>query len=206
MSSLVRLILRKKTDPLVRISLLSQDKPHERTHRRERLILNVTENDVCLNNGTPVVAEERRETSIGVWTMLCSGPFFHRVLHIQTLVEERPRAEHRPHTYRGLSSFFSNHGRNQRISLLSPRTSYSNTDAGKTAWCHASFQRARVLEVRRQWLWPLSSFFSNHGRNQRISLLSQDKPHERTHRRERLILNVIRWLRPWLLKNEERPR
>lgn len=52
-------------------------------------------------------------------------------------VEERPRAEHRPHTYRGLSSFFSNHGRNQRISLL-----------------------------------------------------SQNKPHERTHRRDRLILNV----------------
>ncbi|KAJ5252865.1 hypothetical protein N7489_003275 [Penicillium chrysogenum] len=63
--------------------------------------------------------------------------FLHQCLNMKYAVEERPRAEHRPHTYRGLSSFFSNHGRNQRISLL-----------------------------------------------------SQDKPHERTHRRERLILNV----------------
>ncbi|CAG7991695.1 unnamed protein product [Penicillium nalgiovense] len=34
-----------------RVSLLSQNKPHQRTHRRNRLIVNVTENDVCLNNG-----------------------------------------------------------------------------------------------------------------------------------------------------------
>ncbi|KAJ6005943.1 hypothetical protein N7451_003887 [Penicillium sp. IBT 35674x] len=33
------------------ISLLSQEKPHEKTHRRDKLIVNVTENDVCLNNG-----------------------------------------------------------------------------------------------------------------------------------------------------------
>ena len=35
----------------LRISLLSEDKPHERTHRRTKDIINVTEKDVCLNNG-----------------------------------------------------------------------------------------------------------------------------------------------------------
>ena len=35
----------------LRIGLLSEDKPHERTHRRTRDIINVTEEDVCLNNG-----------------------------------------------------------------------------------------------------------------------------------------------------------
>jgi len=34
----------------LRISLLSEVKPHEVTHRRERHIINVTEKDVCLNN------------------------------------------------------------------------------------------------------------------------------------------------------------
>ncbi|KAJ9492030.1 hypothetical protein VN97_g1201 [Penicillium thymicola] len=34
-----------------RLGLLSQIKPHQRTHRRERLIINVGEHDVCLNNG-----------------------------------------------------------------------------------------------------------------------------------------------------------
>ncbi|KAJ6065904.1 hypothetical protein N7444_001557 [Penicillium canescens] len=34
-----------------RIGLLSQSKPHQRTHRRNRLIVNVTENDIFLNNG-----------------------------------------------------------------------------------------------------------------------------------------------------------
>ncbi|KAJ5358297.1 hypothetical protein N7541_005455 [Penicillium brevicompactum] len=34
-----------------RIGLLSQNKPHKRTHRRDRLIVNVTETDICLNNG-----------------------------------------------------------------------------------------------------------------------------------------------------------
>lgn len=32
-------------------SLLSEDKPHEGTHRRRKSIINVTEKDVCLNNG-----------------------------------------------------------------------------------------------------------------------------------------------------------
>ncbi|KAL4918900.1 hypothetical protein BDW62DRAFT_200299 [Aspergillus aurantiobrunneus] len=34
-----------------RIGLLSQDKPHERTHRRQKKIIDVTERDVCLENG-----------------------------------------------------------------------------------------------------------------------------------------------------------
>lgn len=34
-----------------RIGLLSQNKPHKRTHRRDRLIVNVAETDICLNNG-----------------------------------------------------------------------------------------------------------------------------------------------------------
>ncbi|KAJ5527297.1 hypothetical protein N7513_011456 [Penicillium frequentans] len=63
--------------------------------------------------------------------------FLHNCLNSKYKVEERPRAEHRPETYQGLSS-------------------YSN----------------------------------NHGRNQRISLLSQEKPHDRTHRRDKLIVNV----------------
>ena len=63
--------------------------------------------------------------------------FLHQCLNMKYAVQERPRAEYRPHTYQGLSSFFSNHRRDQRISLL-----------------------------------------------------SQDKPHGRTHRRDRVILNV----------------
>lgn len=34
-----------------RIGLLSQDKPHEGTHRRKKLVNNVREDDVCLRNG-----------------------------------------------------------------------------------------------------------------------------------------------------------
>ena len=34
-----------------RIGLLSENKPHERTHRRTKDIINVTKEDVCLNNG-----------------------------------------------------------------------------------------------------------------------------------------------------------
>ncbi|KAJ5168683.1 uncharacterized protein N7482_004277 [Penicillium canariense] len=34
-----------------RIGLLSQNKPHERTHRKEKPIVHVTESDICLNNG-----------------------------------------------------------------------------------------------------------------------------------------------------------
>ncbi|KAJ5802893.1 uncharacterized protein N7503_005343 [Penicillium pulvis] len=63
--------------------------------------------------------------------------FLHNCLNSKYTMEERPRAVHRPETYQGLSS-------------------YSN----------------------------------NHGRNQRISLLSQEKPHDRTHRRDKLIVNV----------------
>lgn len=63
--------------------------------------------------------------------------FLHSCLNLRYAVEQRPRAEYRPDTYQGLSSFFRNNGRNQRICLL-----------------------------------------------------SQDKPHERTHRRDRLIVSV----------------
>ena len=45
--------------------------------------------------------------------------FLHHCLHSEYAVKERPRAEHRPETYRGLSSFLSNPRRKQRISLLS---------------------------------------------------------------------------------------
>ncbi|KAH1900111.1 hypothetical protein KXV57_008631 [Aspergillus fumigatus] len=34
-----------------RVGLLSQNKPHERTHRLKKKIINVTEDDVCVNNG-----------------------------------------------------------------------------------------------------------------------------------------------------------
>jgi hypothetical protein len=34
-----------------RIGLFSENKPHERTHRREKPIVSVTESDICLNNG-----------------------------------------------------------------------------------------------------------------------------------------------------------
>ncbi|KAL2845028.1 hypothetical protein BJY01DRAFT_247849 [Aspergillus pseudoustus] len=34
-----------------RIGLLSQDKPHTRTHRKNKAIVSVTEPDICLNNG-----------------------------------------------------------------------------------------------------------------------------------------------------------
>ncbi|KAL3475090.1 hypothetical protein BJX99DRAFT_259703 [Aspergillus californicus] len=34
-----------------RIGLLSQDKPHTRTHRKNKPIVSVTESDICLNNG-----------------------------------------------------------------------------------------------------------------------------------------------------------
>lgn len=61
----------------------------------------------------------------------------HRCLGLTYTVEQRPRAEYRPDTYQGLSSFFSSNGRDQRICLL-----------------------------------------------------SQDKPHGRTHRRDRLIVSV----------------
>lgn len=35
----------------LRVGLLSEDKPHEGTHRRRKDIIDVTEEDVCLNNG-----------------------------------------------------------------------------------------------------------------------------------------------------------
>ena len=38
-------------DGLQRIGLLSQDKPHERTHRRQKKVIYVTEGDICLDNG-----------------------------------------------------------------------------------------------------------------------------------------------------------
>ncbi|KAL4786748.1 hypothetical protein BJX76DRAFT_365241 [Aspergillus varians] len=41
----------RAVDHSQRIGLLSQDKPHERTHRREKMIIDVTEKDVCLENG-----------------------------------------------------------------------------------------------------------------------------------------------------------
>ncbi|RDW69108.1 uncharacterized protein DSM5745_08868 [Aspergillus mulundensis] len=34
-----------------RAGLLSQNKPHQNTHRRERMIIDVTESDICLENG-----------------------------------------------------------------------------------------------------------------------------------------------------------
>lgn len=40
-----------RVDSGLRVGLLSEVKPHERTHRRDKEIISVTEGDVCLNNG-----------------------------------------------------------------------------------------------------------------------------------------------------------
>lgn len=40
-----------RTQPGQRIGPLSQIKPNDGTHRRKKLIIDVTENDICLNNG-----------------------------------------------------------------------------------------------------------------------------------------------------------
>ncbi|OQD78015.1 hypothetical protein PENANT_c098G01996 [Penicillium antarcticum] len=117
----------------------SSDCPRERYQRQaESIEINVHEWPLPTNRtrAKATVFELRVPEPFGSWrdTTLF---FLHRCLNMKYAVEEGPRAEHRPHTYQGLSSFFTNHGRDQRISLL-----------------------------------------------------SQDKPHGRTHRRDRLILNV----------------
>ncbi|KAE8440778.1 hypothetical protein EG329_006578 [Mollisiaceae sp. DMI_Dod_QoI] len=43
-----------------RIGLLSQNKPHELTHRRDRCVVNVTEDDICVNNGLRYKYHDRR--------------------------------------------------------------------------------------------------------------------------------------------------
>ncbi|KAJ5117788.1 hypothetical protein N7448_011420 [Penicillium atrosanguineum] len=117
----------------------SSDCPRERYQRQaESIEISIHEWPLPTNRARAkaTVFELRVPEPFGSWrdTTLF---FLHRCLNMKYAVEERPRAEHRPHTYQGLSSYCRSHGRDQRISLL-----------------------------------------------------SQNKPHGRTHRRDRLILNV----------------